>query len=123
MVSTWALTLGAGVAFEAHGYVARILKDSGPLGSLAPILLTIVAGLGVADSLVNDLLPPRFRLFTRSYRYVGFPAMSIILALMCAPIAIAAGLTFALPMFIAPSIFAFAITFLDIFSRRRSSSS
>lgn len=117
-ISTWAMMLGMMLVFEQQSLGARMIKASGTMGSVVPLLLLGLGVIAVVDCIVNDLLPGVW-LKTMYYRYIGFPAISVTLVMIAGALTVNKASSVMLMLnFIVPAAFAFALTFLEIFSRR-----
>lgn len=118
ILSCWAFSIGLTTSLDAHSVAGPALRDTSVLGWVFPPILLTLSCIAIVDCLVNDVLPTRFRLLTKHYRHLGFPAMGIVLCVMCAVVAVRLGMRPLLTNYFLPCLFAFALTFLDIFQRR-----
>lgn len=119
LLASWLLSIGVTTTLEPDAFSTRILREVGLFGILAPAALLMMALGATLDSVINDILPPRYVLITRHWRHVFYPLAGMLLTIMTAVIAHRAGFRPLLISYLLPCFWCFALTFLQIFAKPR----
>lgn len=108
--------------YEPRSMSAVAIDAAGPVGWF--LVLAMAAGclVGLADVIVNDLLPERFELPTaKNWRHIGLGLIGLSLAAMAFVIAFSAGFSILVLAYWMNAGFALALMLLDVFARLRRS--
>lgn len=97
---------------------AKAIDATGAYGWTLIIALFFVCLIGIADVIVNDVLPPRFSFVSAMHwRHLNLMAMALILAALGVLVVYAIGFTTLLFVYWLNASLAAWLTFLDIFDR------
>jgi len=113
-------TIGV-IWLESDSLMHRLITQSGPAGWYLVGILAFVAIVALADSIVNDLLPDRYRLkAAKRYRHLVYVAIAMGLASMSYVfLAVGGGWRPVVLPFWVDTMFAAMVAFLDLFQRHR----
>lgn len=108
--------------WEPHTLTHRLISQSGAAGWWLVALLAVVAGAGIVDVIVNDILPDRFHLLCiKQRRHLLYIGLAMGEASLCFVFAMGEGgwwRALLLP-FLLDAAVAALVAFLDLFQRHR----
>jgi hypothetical protein len=119
MVASWCGHLPIVTWLSPDSLSGRAIAHSGPIGGTFMLVLFVASVVAVLDVIVNDIMPPRYRLAVMDRRHIGYMGMSLSLLMIAGVVGARVGPTPLLLSYVLPAMFAAGVTWLDLFARHQ----
>jgi hypothetical protein len=114
VICAWSINVTASAFLLPQSLIGQFMGVAGETAFWLVLLLGFLAGLGLMDAAINDLLPAQFTSVLGAYRHLGYMGIAIVLTVLGSGVAAISKVPAVLPWYLMPAMFAVVVTVLDL---------